>query len=451
MSATGRFRTGTHRTADGRELSEAVRGEEIRALLRRGDTSYAEIAAAYRVSRAAVAGIAHRMRKAGGFARPPSKPGVRKAEPRPEAKPEPKPERRQSAQEIQRAQRRAAIKALAKAGLTTKQIAERLGVEVSSVHKLAHRAGVSLNGRAGRKPVSDEVRDAIIQAVREGATAKEAGARFKVAASTAQVLVSLARADGLLPPLWNAPAPVSAEVRRDVVARLKAGEKLLHVAKLHGLSRTTVETIRKHARAAGELMAPTGVPDDPQAKAALVERVVGLARNGLNGREIAALVGASRQWVASTCKAAGVALARDGSHSSAVPWTNAERQALRGAARLGMAAVMKAVAAERPDEFMAARTHSEINREANAMGIVIAAAAPQMAPPGAGVRFDDLAPHGCRWPLGLGPDGQERFCGAARDAGATGGRARYCAAHGAQATVRAATSSEAKQIAGAGW
>lgn len=449
MSATGRFRTATIKAADGRELSEAVRVEEIKGLLLAGRHSYGEIATRYGVTRAAVAGVAHRMRKAGLLRAPSAPRGVAAGE--------------LAAGELAggseadggATRRQAQLRQLVQQGKSTREIADLMGVSVPSVHSLAKRAKISLNGRGGRKGVSEALRLQVIAAVRAGETVKDVAARLLIPASTAQKIVTQARVDGLLPRLWNAAAPVSSDVRRDVIQRLAAGQPLGRVAQVHGLSRTTVETIRKHARAAGELAAPAAVPQDPAARAALVARVLDLARSGATATEIAARVGASRQWVAGTCRAAGVVVVQGGTGASAggglMPWTAAEREALRREAPNGIRAVMRALAPLRPDTFMPARTHSEINRQANELGIVIAAAPPQLAPDGAGVLFDDLAPDGCRWPLGLGPDGRERFCGAQRAAGATGGRARYCAVHGLQATVRASTAGTARQLAGAGW
>lgn len=391
------YRPAVHRLPDGRTLSEAARVEEIRALLQAGKEQR-EIARQMGCSRSTVSGVAFRMRKKAGSARAAVPPDGR-------------------------------VVALP-----------------SASDPEARRAR-----KPGRKPMPESVRQGIIDGVREGATATAMAERYKVSPSTAQEVVALARAAGELPPARTAPPVISDEVRRDVVRRLGAGERLQEVAAAHGLSLTNVKTIRKNARAAGELASHTGVPVDPAERAALVEQVLALGRQGLETRAVAARFKVSPEWVALVFRSAGIQRPARAAVVAAVPWTRAECEVLRREAPNGIAAVMAALAPHRPAQFHAARTHSQINRQANLMGIVIAASGPEMAPEGAGVLFDDLAPHGCRWPLGVGPDGQERFCGAPRDASATGGRARYCAAHGARATVKAATHREAKQLAGAGW
>lgn len=408
--------------------------DEIRRRLLNGERQ-ADIARACRATPSAVAGIARRMRLEGLLQLPvePSAPGKTVPE-RPPLTP-----------------RQARVAELVEQGLDTRAIAKEMGVTVEGVYSLARAGGITLNGSGGRRGIGPDDRARILSLAKAGHGYRGIARQVKWSESVVSRVLKELREAGELPkgqPGWT---QLADGVRADVVARLKAGQLPSAIAAHHGINPGTVTEIRKAARADGTL--PTAPEPERERSPELVEAMRTLAAKGLSAAAIAAQVGRSRQWVASACAAEGIAIAAAG--AVAGPWTEAELEALRAAAPDGIKAVMAALAAvvrvagARPVQ----RTHSAINREAQRLGIVIAPRPEERAPEGAGFVFEELPQGGCRFGIGLGPDGRERFCGAPALGGGAPSpqRAPYCAAHGAVAVLRASTVQAGRELAGAGW
>lgn len=411
---------------------------DIRRRLLDGERQ-ASIAAACKASPAVVAGIARRMREEGllGAAVPEKLAGTetgRKA--------------------LTPAQ--AAVAALVAQNKSTGEIASALGITVVAVQSRAKSAGIKLNGTGGRKGVGEAGRARIIELAAQGMATDVIAAKVKWSLSVVQQVLKAARDGGRLAgDARRRAAVIDPDVRAAVLARLKAGELASAIVATAGLPAHLVYGIRTEALAAGEIEGAPEVPraDDPE----LVARLRELAGRGQSAAQMAAALGRSRQWVAAACGMAGIVIARQPA-SVAVAWTQAEREALRAQAPHGIMAVMEALMRVAPMAGSRAvqRSHSAINAEAQRLGIVIAPRAEERAPEGAGMVFDDLPKDGCRWPIGLGPDGRERFCGAPVPRREAGGGVRvdvvrhYCAEHAPAAVVAGSAFNPTRQLAGAG-
>lgn len=363
-----------------------------------------------------------------------------------------------------------------KAALLAKErqadIARRLHVSTARVAQMAFamRAAGTLpplekrpKVPAGRKKnvLPDETRAAIVAALKERVPTYALTKRFKLATRTINAVEKAAIAAGELEPRAAGPArksgrttaAISDERKQSILTALKNDVSMTDVAARFGVSRSTVRRIMEEAgRVPGRVPGRIGHRgldaqalkdqtqarlNDPASRKAIVDQVREMAGRGCRLMEMARAVDLLHPTLIKLMADEGIERVRvtPGMGPDAPAWSPQELAALRAAAPLGIQAVLAAVAQHRPGEWNGHRTVSAVNAAAYRLGITIAVAPEDAAPEGAGVSFDDLRADQCRWPVGKGPDGRERFCGARRDAGAGLLRRHYCAEHGARASV----------------